>query len=363
MKPAKNRFATFLPLLLVSLLAFPDRALAVPPPDFLFSIGSQIAYVFSFIAILVSASFGVVYQYLQVKYHAFKPHPVRFFLVLLLISTLSIGAAYWYNTHQQEVEYMNWLEESEAHAIEVEEPEEELEVEPEEPEEPVSDFWDLNKDTALSISNTDFQSLIDSGRSDYLVLDARENLEFGYGRFPGSTHLRYADIKADLTDGLPEDKFIYVLCWSGIRGEETAQLLRDQGFVAIYLEEGADGWVSDFGGDWEGTVKFSSVYPDSDYAITFTTEQTKQKVSEGVILVDAREPEKIAVSTIDSYEMPIMYTVTDELEAMYAQIPPGSRVITICDEYTNCFMAKIVGVELAIRGATFLGRYNKPWEY
>lgn len=361
----KNRLIAFAPLLIVSLMAFPSRSLAVPPPDFLFSIGSQIAYVFSFVAILVSASFGVICQYLQVKYHAFKPHPVRFFLVLLLISILSIGGAYWYNTHQQEVEYMNWLEESEANAIEVEEvePVEEPEVVLEEPEEPVSDFWELNKDTALSISNNDFEALLSSGRSDYLVLDARENLEYGYGRFPGSTHLRYADIKAGLMEDLPEDKFIYVLCWSGIRGEETAELLRDQGFVAIYLEEGADGWVSDYGGIWEGTIKFSSVYPDSDYAITYNTDQTRQKVSEGVILVDVREPEKIAASTIDSYDMPIMYTITDELEAMYAQIPPGSRVITICDEYTNCFMAKIVGVELAIRGATFLGRYNKPWEY
>lgn len=360
MRLGKNKFIAFLPLLIVGLIAFPSKSLAVPPPDFLFSIGSQIAYVFSFVAIVVSAGFGVIYQYLQVKYHAFKPHPVRFFLALLLISVLSIGAAYWYNTHQQEVEYMNWLEESEANAIEIEEPEEEPEVVL---EEPVSDFWDLNKDAALSISNTDFQALLNSGRSDYLVLDARENLEHGYGRFPGSTHLRYADIKVGLTDDLPEEKFIYVLCWSGIRGEETAELLRDQGFVAIYLEEGADGWVTDFGGTWEGTIKFSSVYPDSDYAITYDTEQTRQKVSEGVILVDAREPEKIAASTIDSYDMPIMYTITDELEAMYAQIPPGSRVITICDEYTNCFMAKIVGVELAIRGSEFLGRYNKPWEY
>ena len=350
-----------MPLFVVAVLAFPARSLAVPPPDFLFSIGSQIAYVFSFVAIVVSASFGVIYQFLQAKYHSFKFRPLRFFLILFFISVISIGAAYWYNTHQQEALYLNWLEESKAHDIEVEEVEEEVVTE--EPQEPVSDFWELNKDMALSISNDGFQALIDSGRSDYLVLDARENLENGYGRFPGSRHLRYADILAGLTDDLPTDKFIYVLCWSGIRGEETAELLRAQGLVAIYLQDGADGWVSDYGGIWEGTIKFSAGYPDSEYADTFDTDQTRKKVSEGVILVDVREPEKIAASPIDAVEMPIMYTVTDELEAMYAQIPAGSRVITICDEYTNCFMAKIVGVELEIRGAEFLGRYNEPWNY
>lgn len=357
---SSNRILAFTPLFVVALLAFPARTLAVPPPDFIFSIGSQIAYVFSFIAILFSAGFGLFYQFLRAKYYSFKPHPVRFFLILLGISIVAIGAAYWYNANQQQVQYMNWLEESEAHSKESREivVEEELPVVAE-----VSDFFELNKDVQTSISNEDFQALIDSGRSDYLILDARENLENGYGHFPGSSHLRYADIKAGLTQDLPKDKFIYVLCWSGIRGQETAELLRDQGFVAIYLEDGADGWVSDFGGMWEGSIKFSASYPDSEYAITFTTGQTRQKVSEGVILVDAREPEKIAASKIDAYEMPIMYTVTDELEAMYAQIPPGSRVITICDEYVNCFMAKIVGVELEIRGADFLGRYNEPWKY
>ncbi|MFA4815381.1 MAG: rhodanese-like domain-containing protein [Candidatus Gracilibacteria bacterium] len=361
----KDRALAFLPLLFFGLLIFPHKSLAVPPPDFLFNVGSQIAYIFSFVAILFSATFGVVYQYLRVKYHAInKPKPGKFLLILFLISIVSIGAAYFYNAKRQEVAYLDWLEESEAQSKQAseEEVEKEVEVVPVE-EVQTSDFWELNKDTALSISNEEFQALLDSGREDYLVLDARENLENGYGHFPGSTHLRFADIYAGLTEGLPKDKFIYVLCWSGIRGKETVELLRAQNLVAVYLEGGADSWVTDYGGLWEGTVKFSSVYPDSEYAITYSTDETRQKVSDGVILVDAREPEKISVSTIDSYAMPLMYTPTDDLEAMYALIPSGSRVITICDEYTNCFMAKLVGVELEIRGAEFLGRYNRPWEY
>ena len=106
-----------MPLFVVALLAFPARTLAVPPPDFIFSIGSQIAYVFSFVAILFSAGFGLFYQFLRAKYYSFKPHPIRFFLILLVISLLAIGAAYWYNASKQEALYMNWLEESEAHSV------------------------------------------------------------------------------------------------------------------------------------------------------------------------------------------------------------------------------------------------------
>lgn len=348
----------------MGILSFPKWAQAVPPPDFLFNIGSQIAYTLSFVAIFFSATFGVVYQFLKVKVHAYKPKPLRFLLILLLLSAFFLGIAYWYNTHQQEAAYLTWLEESESYNKQFDETQETvIELPPVQEEEESSVFWEEYQDTPLSISNTDFDALIQSNQKDYIVLDARENLEYGYGRFPGSVHLRYADILAGLTQSLPKDQFIYVLCWSGIRGEETAQMLREQGFVAIYLEKGADGWVSEYGGLWEGDIKFSSLYPDTDYALTFTTDQTKQMVSEGVILVDAREPEKIATSSIDAYGMPIMLTPTSELEAMYAQIPEGSRVLTICDEYTNCFMAKILGVELEIRGAEFLGRYNKPWEY
>ena len=58
-----------------------------------------------------------------------------------------------------------------------------------------------------------------------------------------------------------------------------------------------------------------------------------------------------------------MYTPTNDLEKAFAQVPAGSTVITVCDNYVNCFDAKITAVELEERGNAFIGRYNKPWEY
>jgi rhodanese-related sulfurtransferase len=224
-------------------------------------------------------------------------------------------------------------------------------------------FFEINKDYPLSINNSDFQKTIDNKADNYIVIDAREDLEYENGHFPDSTHIRFADIQAGKWIEIPDDKYIYVICWSGIRGKEVAQFLREKEIVATYLESGASGWF-DSGGKWVGGINFSGKYSDEKYKVTFTTTEVKEKVNNGVFLVDTREPWKFTEWHIDgSVNIPIMYTPTIDLEKAFGQVPGNSTVITVCDGYVNCFDAKITGVELEARGNTFIGRYNKPWEY
>lgn len=224
-------------------------------------------------------------------------------------------------------------------------------------------FFTDNENKSIVISNQDFKNITDSQRNDYIVLDAREDIEYENGYFPGSLHIRFADLKAGRWIELPKDKFIYVICWSGIRGKEVAEFLKTKKIVASYLESGASGWV-EFGGKWIGGIKFGEKYTDSRYQIVFSTEDVKNKVKDGVILVDTREPYKFKQWHISgSFNIPIMYTPTIDLEKTFNQVPATSRIITVCDGYVNCFDAKITGVELERRGHQFLGRYNKPWEY
>lgn len=212
---------------------------------------------------------------------------------------------------------------------------------------------------SIAMSNEEFRTI----GADALVLDARENIENEYGRYPGSTHIRFADLVAGRWIELPRDQTVVVLCWSGIRGREVAEFLRSKGVAARYLENGAKGWV-DAGGAWDGEVDFKIAYPDARYHLVFSTEEFKQKQREGIFVVDSREPWKFARQTIPgSVNIPIIYTPTAELEAAFAQVPAGSTVITVCDEWVNCFDAKITGVELEKRGSRFLGRYGYPWEY
>lgn len=211
--------------------------------------------------------------------------------------------------------------------------------------------------TSLTISNEEFRE------GGFFVLDARENIEYAYGRYPGSTHIRFADLTAGRWIELPVDQTVAVICWSGIRGREVAEFLRTKGIRAVALADGGSGWVAE-GGEWDGEIQFSARYPDEHYHLVLSTDEVTQKIKDGAFIVDSREPWKYEQSHIPgSVNLPIIYTTTALLETAFARVPPGRDVITVCDEWVNCFDAKITGVELESRRHRFLGRYITPWEF
>ncbi len=222
-------------------------------------------------------------------------------------------------------------------------------------------FFEHNKKAPIIISNEDFQTK--TAQKGAYVLDAREDEEYEVGYFPNSRHIRFADLLAGQWIELPQDREVYVLCWSGIRGKEVAEFLRSKNIVSRYLANGADGWVS-FGGKWEGGIKFLSKYSAERYQTVFTTEQVKSYISQGVVIVDSRQPSSYQKNHMTgSIPIPTIYTPTSQMEKTLAQVPPNAAVITVCDDFVSCFDAKITGVKLEKKGHTFLGRYNKPWEY
>ena len=223
-------------------------------------------------------------------------------------------------------------------------------------------FFDAHQDMAPTSTDADFRNVIASGQDDYLVVDARENVEYENGNFPGSLHIRYADLQAGRWIELPRDKYVYVFCWSGIRGLEVAKFLRSKKILALSLDGGAKGWVEE-GGLWNGDIMFKKRYSDARYQKLFTTQETKDRMQDGVFLVDSREPYKYKQWHIPgSVNIPLMYTPTIQVETAMAQVPSGAKVITVCDAYVNCFDANITAVELERRGHEFLGRYSQPWE-
>lgn len=508
-------------MMIIHSFAFPPSAYAVIPPDFIFTIGSQIAQVFSLIVIFLTAVFGTFFQFFKAQFYTIKHKKIVLFGIIIFIIGLSLGGAYYYDTKNQQAEYEKWLEESqrqneifkESQEIETAEhnenpvakieknnekesfadPRNKIDLEKDDADiidtsssnlitkvntenkleifiknyyGNISDgqldeayavskksasletfkswyqdttrisidkftnideqnasleltlfegekftvyavlmtvrlennipmqiidskvkalsqgkvenneisfedtstteeysFYEKNKNTNIVISNKDLDKTVKSNLDNYIILDARENIEVENGYFPNSTHIRFADLKAGKWIELPSDKFVYVYCWSGIRGKEVAEFLRTKKIVASSFEEGANGWFN-FEGDWIGNIKFGEKYTDKRYSIVFSTDEVKKYVSEGVSLVDARQPYKYEKSHIaGSFNIATMYIPSLDYEKSFSQVPANSKVITICDDYVNCFDAKVTGVELERRGYQFLGRYNKPWEY
>ena len=227
---------------------------------------------------------------------------------------------------------------------------------------PATDYFSTQANLPEAITNADFQTALNNAQSPFLVLDARENVEFENGHFPDAEHIRFADLKAGRWIELPTDRPVYVFCWSGIRGKEVVEFLRTKRIVAQYLEKGANGWVAD-NGKWIGEIAFLKVYTDDRYKRVFTLNEFQDSMKNGTVIVDSRPPAVFNAWHIPgSINIPLMYTPSISIDETFAQVPPNSRIITVCDEYVNCFDAKLTGVELERRGHTFLGRFAEPWK-
>ncbi len=477
----------FFSLVLVSLT---ESAHAVPPPDFIFNVGTQIVQVFSIVVLFLTAVLASVKQYAKVYFDAIEHKKLFWVGTGLVVVMMAFGGAYYYGQYTQDAEYKKWLADSQKNTesfaaksnpldtlkdietdgnvssnsnpilnqqsafLQNNTPKEnkyiafireyygnigsgkiedaynvskksvslstfkgwyakvtEVSVDDVQPIDDkkyslkltlkegkditryavlmtigedasgsltvqnsqvrtlpnadgvvVSEQGSQQNNIAISVSNQEFQNIIQTNSSTY-VLDAREDEEYEIGRFPGSNHIRFADLVAGRWIDVPTDKTVFVFCWSGMRGKDVAEFLRIKGIKARYVEKGASDWVA-WGGKWDGGIKFTSKYGNDNYIRIFSTDETKKNVSNGVALVDSRDPGTFAKSHIPgAINIPMIYTPTSKIESALAQVPNGKSVITICDDFISCFDAKVTGIKLEKKGHTFLGRYNKPWEY
>ena len=99
-------------MMLVHSFVFPPSAYAVIPPDFIFTIGSQIAQIFSLIVIFLTAIFGTFFQFFKVQFYTIKHKKIALGGIIILVMVLSLSGAYYYSTKQQQAEYETWLVES-----------------------------------------------------------------------------------------------------------------------------------------------------------------------------------------------------------------------------------------------------------
>lgn len=342
--------------LCLGLLLAPKLALAIPPPEVLSTIGTQTGQIISLLGVGASLGFGVAATYINHLRATSWKKLVLTGLVILSIIALALSVAYAVGRYQAAVADQEYAKEVTRIV------KENIDRAAATPETPIStnSFFSENADLPVFITNEAFFEL---QNADPFVLDAREDEEYAIGHFDGSTHIRFADILNGAWNELPTDRIVYILCWSGIRGSEVAQFLRDRGIVAQYLEDGANGWV-EFGGAWIGEIAFLSKYTGDQFTKTFETDEIVAAVASGTLLIDARSEDHRTRTPIESaIPISIIFTPSDEIDAMFKPIPTTASAIVICDDYVNCFDAKIIGVRLEARGNTFLGRYAKPWEY
>ena len=97
-----------------------------------------------------------------------------------------------------------------------------------------------------SISVTDLKVLLDSDRSDVVLIDVRNPAEAEVAVIPGAVLIPLATIKSgeaiERIRGLAESGRLYVHCKLGGRSAQAVELLAQQGITATNVDGGIDAW-------------------------------------------------------------------------------------------------------------------------
>lgn len=83
------------------------------------------------------------------------------------------------------------------------------------------------------------QALVDGGA---LLLDVREDDEWGAGHAPGATHLRLGLLAAERP--ADDGRTIVAVCRSGARSGKATEALRAWGYDAVNLAGGMKAWAA-----------------------------------------------------------------------------------------------------------------------
>lgn len=96
-----------------------------------------------------------------------------------------------------------------------------------------------------SFTAKDSYTYLQEHGDDALLLDVREEFEQTlYGpNHPQILRVRYGDIANGNIEGIPKDKKLIVICYSGLRGYLTSLLLKHYGFEDVaFVRKGLSGW-------------------------------------------------------------------------------------------------------------------------
>ncbi|MEO1889474.1 MAG: rhodanese-like domain-containing protein [Cycloclasticus sp.] len=95
------------------------------------------------------------------------------------------------------------------------------------------------------ITATELKARIDGANATPFLLDVREQNEVDFCQIPGSHHMAIQSIPNRLAD-LPKDEVIVTICHHGMRSQQVAQFLLQNGFTDIInLHGGVHAWAAD----------------------------------------------------------------------------------------------------------------------
>lgn len=338
-------------------------AQAVVPPDFIVNAGVQTAHIFAIIFFGIAAFLGVFVRFIKIQWCSLwskKIYNIIFFsglgvFILGGLIFVSWNLSMAYEDYKLKAEIKIWLAEHQNYLDSFDQNKDQ-----------VADytFFQEHKDLDASISHEKFEEVLESDNDEYIIIDARENIEYAsQGYFPDSIRMRLADIRSGSWYDIPSDKLVYVVCARSFRGQVIVDFLRTKNIPARYLSEGIKGWIA-YQGALRRNEKLVSKYSLMDSLEILSTDAVKQKILEGAVLVDSRNPSHFDEYHIDnSFNISVMSTPSVAMDELLNRVPVNSQIILICNSFVTCFDSEITGSELYQIGHQLLGYYKDIDQY
>lgn len=333
-------------------------AYAVPPPDFIMQIASNIWIYFSIIFTFLSVTFFWTFNYLKLYIKKYKKNTL-FLLILSVILTSYTLADYLDKTNiekQNQIKTQEWIK----YTREKEKNTEILENE----DEIISERKEIDVTKLdLSIENLEVQELIESNGKNFTFIDVREDLEYDLWNNQNFKHIRAYDLVVNDYKRLDIENDIYILCLTWIRWKEVAQELYKKWFNVKYIQWWAKKWVDDWL-EWNWTYRLHDRYKEKRYRLTFSKSEMIEHIKKRVTLIDVRNLESLWNKWFkDSINIDLQHLENNKLKQVLTKVWTDKEIITICDAYVNCFYAKLVWILLEEKWNYFLWRYPTPREF
>lgn len=96
-------------------------------------------------------------------------------------------------------------------------------------------------DEASGVPQLDVGAAEAAVRAGAVLVDVREEAEWMAAHIPGSLHIAMSTIAGRVAE-LPRESRLVIVCRSGARSDRVAAWLRPQGFDAVNLARGIEGW-------------------------------------------------------------------------------------------------------------------------
>lgn len=370
LKNKKNRFFKFVALAPLFYFAFLKQANAIPPPDFIVQIVSQAwVYIAMWFAIL-STLWVTLLTYFKSFYSRYKK--IIIVVIVIFICLFAYLSNLYYEKNkllERNLTINKWLEFSDTELYDKYKDlsyDQKVDLLLKIAEKDLLNWlFDNNLPEVSSeyISDLELEDIINKGDDNYVLLDARDKIEYEIWHIPWSINYRVADLKIEekRKELSPNKKYI-VLCWTWMRWSSVSSFLLSKWINSIYLEGGLKN-RTDKGYIFSWVTELKYAFKDSNYSNYMNSLDFLREVDNGVKIVDARDINRLKKEDLIQWanQMSMSYTSSKDIDKKLSIYSSDDKVIVVCDDYYNCFDWQLFWIELEKRGVDFLWIFIKKW--